>query len=339
MYEQVKAMMPATRIRVVLSLAVLAFGRSISAPAQNSPTASVIFRNAKPSIVLIIGSDNEGQPIVQGSGFIIGQNRIVTNHHVVAGAARATAVYADGSTSTVTAVVGDSESNDLILLMATTGNRPALHLGDESTLRQGDVVYAIGAPEGLQLTLTNGIVSAFRSINNLFLIQNTAVIGHGSSGGPLFDREGNVVGITSALLSDTPGIYFSVGVGDLKHLLRTPQLVASSFADWAKQNADSETKTSGSTNGPHNLADPAQIEKLLEEKKYDQAKAALVTLKATRPDAAIVHRLSGELDDKTGDIDGALRELSISVQKEPNDAVGQFYYAIALFEVRRFPEH
>jgi tetratricopeptide (TPR) repeat protein len=319
---------------VVLLCSSAFLSLTLPMPAQSNLPPSAIFRNAKPSIVVIFGSDSSGQPTVQGSGFIVAQDRIVTNHHVVAGTSGATAVFSDGETSNVIGVVVDSASNDLTVLVAKTGQRPALHLGDESTLQQGDAVYAIGAPEGLELTLTNGIVSAFRNIDDRFLIQTTAVIGHGSSGGPLFDREGKVVGITSALLSDTPGIYFSIGAGDLKHLLRTPQLVILPFAEWAKRNADAGTRTLSSSAGVPSEAD--QIEKLLQDKKFDQAKAAIQELFAQSPDSEIAHRLSGELNEKVGDINGALRELAISVQQVPTDAVGQFYYAIALFHSRRF---
>jgi S1-C subfamily serine protease/tetratricopeptide (TPR) repeat protein len=324
------------RIALVLWIAISPFVRPMPGFAQNNLSPSAVFRNAKPSIVLIIGSDSNGQPTVQGSGFIVAQDRIVTNHHVVAGSSGATAVFSDGATSEVTAVAVDSAANDLTVVMARTGQRPALHLGDELTLQQGDTVYAIGAPEGLELTLTNGIVSAFRNIDNRFLIQTTAVIGHGSSGGPLFDREGKVVGITSAMLSDTPGIYFSIGAGDLKHLLRTPQLVIVSFAEWAKQNADAGTKTPQPAISSPNSSEADHIEKLLQEKKFDQAKAALRTLIVQAPDSEIVHRLSGELNEKVGDVDGALRELGLSVQEEPTDAIGQFYYAIALYQKRKF---
>jgi S1-C subfamily serine protease len=226
------------RITRFLATAALLLGlvSSGSTLAQSSQSPATIFRKARPSIVLIVGGDGSGKPTVQGSGFIIGPDRIVTNHHVVAGTSTALAIFSDGESSPVTSVVADSATKDLIILAAATGQRPAVVLGDELALQQGDTVYAIGAPEGLDLTLTNGIVSAFRNIDGQFLIQSTAAIAHGSSGGPLFNSEGKVVGITSALLSDTPGIYFSVGAGDVKRLLRSAQLLVLPFTEWAKQN-------------------------------------------------------------------------------------------------------
>jgi tetratricopeptide (TPR) repeat protein len=321
-----------------LSVVTCCLLSSMSTCGQTNDPPSRIFRNARPSIVLIIGGDKSGNPTVQGSGFIIGRNQIVTNHHVVAGTFTVMAVFSDGASSPITSVISDSASKDLIILGASTSQRPALPLGDELSLEQGEAVYAIGAPRGLELTLTDGIVSAFRNMDEQFLIQSTAAIGHGSSGGPLFNREGKVVGITSSLLSDTPGIYFSVGVGDLKRLLRNPQLLVLDFSDWSKRNANTP-----STNGSGDIASSrttrtSLIEELISSKKFDEARTALQTLEAEEPDTAITHRLIGEFDQKTGNADAALRELQLSVEKDPSDSSSQFYFSISLYYARRFDE-
>lgn len=306
---------------------------------QSSESPSTIFRNAKPSIVFIIAGDATGNPTVQGSGFIIGKDRIVTNHHVVVGTSTALAVFSDGASSPITGVIADSATKDLIVLAASTGQRAAVSLGDELALQQGDPVYAIGAPRGLELTLTDGIVSAFRNMDDRFLIQSTAAIGHGSSGGPLFNREGKVVGITSALMSDTPGIYFSVGVGDLKRLLRNPQLLVLDFSEWAKRNTSRPANGTGSGDAASPTANKAsQIDQLIHDKKFDEARTAIEALEAAEPDSAVTHRLIGEFDQKTGHSDEALSELQLSVEKDPTDSLSQFYFAISLYDARRFDE-
>jgi S1-C subfamily serine protease len=203
------------------------------AEAALSPTEILI--KAKPSVVMIIGKNSEGSTTIQGSGFIVAQDRIVTNHHVAEDMAIADVVFSDGTSSKVSGVVCDSDAEDLVVLEAKTNNLAASPLGDESTLQQGDAVFAIGAPKGLELTLTNGIVSAFRNMGSRFLIQSTAAIWHGSSGGPLFSDQGKVVGITSAFFADAPGIYLSVSVGDLKRLLRTPETRIASLSEWSRQ--------------------------------------------------------------------------------------------------------
>ena len=191
--------------------------------AQNTPSA--IYERTHLSIVVIVSADKDAKPIAQGSGFVVSRNRIATNHHVIEEAAAVIIVFADGGTSAVEGIVADSPKKDLTILSVETGTRPALKFGDELSVRQGDPVYAIGAPRGLELSITNGIVSGFRHIEDEFMIQNTAPIAPGSSGGPLFDREGHVIGVTTSLLTDTPGIYFSIGAGDVRRLIRTPNIV------------------------------------------------------------------------------------------------------------------
>jgi S1-C subfamily serine protease len=190
----------------------------------NSPSA--IYDRTHQSVVVIVSADKDAKPTGQGSGFIVSKNRVVTNHHVIDGAAVVIIVFADGGASEIDRIAADSPARDITILSVYTGTRPALSLGDELSVRQGDPVYALGAPRGLELSITNGIVSGFRHIDEEFMIQNTAPIAPGSSGGPLFDGEGRVIGVTTSLLTDSPGIYFSIGVGEVRRLLRTPNIVA-----------------------------------------------------------------------------------------------------------------
>jgi Trypsin-like peptidase domain len=220
-----------------------ALGRQ-SAKSSADLAPSQIFSRARPAVVVIVADDKSSQREALGSGFLVSRDRIATNHHVVEGMKEAYVVFSDGMVKRVSGVVADSIQQDLIILTTETGNRPSLAFGDELSLHQGDAVYALGAPKGLQLSFTNGIVSSFRKSEGQFLIQTTAPIAPGSSGGPLFDRAGRVVGVTTSMLSDAPGIYFSVGIGDLRRLLRTPQGVALPFEEWAKrQDGESRTKS------------------------------------------------------------------------------------------------
>jgi S1-C subfamily serine protease len=205
-----------------LFLLVLLTPGRCNAQVRPSSTAAAIYERNHESVVVIIVSDKETNPLAQGSGFIAAQDRIVTNHHVLEEASNAIVIFADGSASAVEGVVADSPTMDLAILAVKTGARAALRIGDELSVRQGDPVYALGAPHGLELSLTNGIVSGFRRLDKQFMIQTTAAIAPGSSGGPLFDQEGRVIGVTTSLINESPGIYFSIGSGDVSRLLRTP---------------------------------------------------------------------------------------------------------------------
>lgn len=239
--------------------------QTVSGRAGANLTPSQVFSRARPSVVVIVAADQNGQREALGSGFVVGYGRIATNHHVVEGMKEAYVVFSDGDVKPVSKVVADSGQQDLIVLGVETGNRAPLAFGDELSLQQGDTVYALGAPEGLELTFTNGIVSAFRKSDAQFLIQTTAPIAPGSSGGPLFDRTGRVVGVTTSLLAGAPGIYFSVGIGDLKRLLRTPEGIARPFGEWSNQQATERTSESPSVVVPNDAPSSPTTAPSLEE--------------------------------------------------------------------------
>lgn len=150
-----------------------------------------------------------------GSGFIISESgEIVTNNHVVQGADKVTVKLADGRSFTAK-VVGTDKLTDLALLRVEAGEKlPAIDFGASSSLRAGDEVFAVGNPFGLGGTVTSGIVSATsRNINSGpydDFIQTDAAINQGNSGGPLFNSEGKVVGVNTAIYSPDGG---SVGIG------------------------------------------------------------------------------------------------------------------------------
>ncbi|HEX3809751.1 MAG TPA: Do family serine endopeptidase [Rhizomicrobium sp.] len=150
-----------------------------------------------------------------GSGFIIDPSGlIVTNNHVIADADQITVTLNDG-TSLPAKLVGRDEKTDLALLrVKPVKPLPSTHWGDSDKARVGDWVIAIGNPFGLGSTVTAGIVSARNRDINAGpyddFIQTDAPINRGNSGGPLFDMDGNVVGVNSEIYSPSGG---SVGIG------------------------------------------------------------------------------------------------------------------------------
>jgi putative serine protease PepD len=180
---------------------------------------------------------SSGASQAQGSGFVLDSDgHIVTNEHVVDGADSVSVKFADGTTRTAK-VVGTDPSTDLAVIKVDAP-ASALHplaLGDSSKVEIGDAVVAIGSPEGLQNTLTTGVVSALhRQItapNNYTIddaIQTDAAINHGNSGGPLFNAYGDVIGVTSQIQSQgggNEGIGFAVPSNTVKSI--ATQLIAS----------------------------------------------------------------------------------------------------------------
>jgi serine protease Do len=160
----------------------------------------------------------DASPIVKGyvgSGFVIDPSGlIVTNYHVVENSFEITVTFSDGARlegKTLSA----SRLADLALVRVEADHPlPAAHWGNSDLLQVGDQVFAAGNPFGIGLSVSAGIVSGLnRDIQNSpydDLIQTDATINHGNSGGPLFDMQGSVVGVDSAILSPTAG---SVGIG------------------------------------------------------------------------------------------------------------------------------
>jgi serine protease Do len=162
--------------------------------------------------------DNDQPRRVQslGSGFVVDgvEGIIITNNHVIEGADEITANFNDG-TKLRAEIIGTDEKTDLAVLKVEPETPlKAVDFGDSDAIRVGDWVMAIGNPFGLGGTVTVGIVSARnRDINSGpydNFIQTDASINRGNSGGPLFDMEGNVIGINTAIISPSGG---SIGIG------------------------------------------------------------------------------------------------------------------------------
>ena len=174
-------------------------------------TARMVAQLSLPSVVLLIMSDANGQPIALGSGFSVMDGVVATNVHVIAGAAQGRVKVAGQSrTYSVTGTVGIDETNDLALLKVTGQTAPALVLGQSDSMSVGDDVYVAGNPEGLEGTLSSGIVSAVRQVQEHKLLQITAPISPGSSGGPVLNAQGEVIGIAVATFRGGQNLNFAV---------------------------------------------------------------------------------------------------------------------------------
>ncbi len=163
-----------------------------------------------------------------GSGFILNPaGEILTNNHVVSGAAQLTVTLADKKVYQAK-VLGTDPHNDLALIKIEAGHKlPTLHLGDSDNLVVGQKVLAIGNPFNFEGTLTTGIVSSInRNIQTEQerlegMIQTDAAINPGNSGGPLLDSHGNVIGINTAIYGSqgSVGIGFAMPINKAKSML------------------------------------------------------------------------------------------------------------------------
>src|ERR1035438_3747689 len=208
--------------------AVLLLVAAVSA--QNSPRTSkspdldipAIAREANGSVVSIVASDKDGHPLAQGSGFLISKDgQVVTNYHVIRNGSSAVVKFPDSTLFAVDGVLVTHEDRDVTIIKVRGNGFKALTLGDSDRLRVGEEVVAIGNPLSLESTVSNGIVSAFRTDENEGgkFVQITAPISPGSSGGPLFNMAGEVGGITTSHLVGGDNLNFAIPINDVKPML------------------------------------------------------------------------------------------------------------------------
>jgi S1-C subfamily serine protease len=197
-----------------------------SSPASNAADADLldaysraviaVVHKVGPSVVSILGPAGE-EPGGSGSGFLLTPDGYaLTNSHVVHGRRQLRAVTPEGD-SLGADLVGDDPVTDLALVRLRARDLPLAELGDSEGLQVGQLVIAMGNPFGFQSTVSTGIVSALgramrsqggRLIENI--IQHTAPLNPGSSGGPLMDSRGRVMGVNTAIIALAQGLGFAV---------------------------------------------------------------------------------------------------------------------------------
>ena len=183
-------------------------------------TPQQIAQKAFHSTVLLVMEDANGQPLSLGSGFFIEDGQIATNLHVVEGSARGYAKLVGKETKfNIEGYTAIDEKRDLIILKVTAFGTQTISLGNSDYAQVGETVYAVGNPRGLEGTFSEGIISSIRPIGSDKLIQITAPLSPGSSGGPILNRSGEVIGVSVLTIRDGQNLNFAIPSNYLKNLL------------------------------------------------------------------------------------------------------------------------
>jgi putative serine protease PepD len=292
-----------------------------------------------PSVVSILaeGTAESGS----GSGFVIRPNGyILTNNHVVdlvSGGGDLTVVFSDGK-RLPGKVVGTNSSYDLAVVKVDRGGLPTVALGDSSGVRVGDIAIAIGAPLGLDGTVTSGIISALdrpvtageqtadaqSDVSYINAIQTDAAINPGNSGGPLLDATGAVIGVNSAIASlavggeaGNIGLGFAIPSNSAKRIAdeliatgrsRTPLMGVQLDMAFADSGARVDTVTAGSAADDAGL-EPGDIIVRVDDRSIDDSTELVVAIRSYAPGETVEVAFVRDGQEKTvtlvlGDDDG-----------------------------------
>jgi len=179
-------------------------------PIENLPT---LIKIIKPSVVIVFAYDDKGEFLKLGSGFFLSQSGdIITNYHVLQGADSAEVKTSDGKTYPITYIIAGDEQSDIICLSVDIPSQYVHPLSLSATVPEvGERIIVYGSPLGLEKTVSDGIVSAIREVPGYGkLIQITAPISPGSSGSPVLNMKGEVIGIATFQFIEGQNLNFAI---------------------------------------------------------------------------------------------------------------------------------
>ena len=214
--------------RQVRTLFLILVSSALFTPSVYGQGAKAIAAKSFPSVVLLLMEDAQGQPISLGSGFFVEGGYVATNVHVVRGASRGTVkLIGKPDKGEIVGIAAVDVARDLVLLTVKDLSAPPLPLGKSKHVTVGEEIYAIGNPQGLEGTISQGIVSGVRRVANTEILQITAPIAPGSSGGPVLDQKGQVIGVAVATFRGGQNLNFAIPIDYLVELLSKPKALSS----------------------------------------------------------------------------------------------------------------
>ncbi|MGR3174155.1 MAG: S1C family serine protease [Candidatus Scalindua sp.] len=189
--------------------------------------ADRIFKENSKAVVVVTAYDEKGNAIRQGSGFIVRRDgAVVTNYHVIS-KARDIKVKAGDKVFDVEGLIFTDKENDLVILKVKAKDMPVVKLGIVEKANIGEHVYVISSPVGLENTISDGLLSGIRKIDEKTeILQITAPISPGSSGGPVFNINGEVIGVVTFLIQSAQNLNFAMPVKLIKDKISSKRVTA-----------------------------------------------------------------------------------------------------------------
>lgn len=202
-------------IRIIFLFLFLVSVIGITAQTSNPPalTPKQVAQRTLPSIVILVINNGDSLPVTTGSGFFVDENTIITNYHVVKNARLlAFKIYGSDEVYSVIGTVGIDSVNDLALLKVKGVKGKPLKLNGAYQLSIGDDVFTASSPKGLEGSFSQGLISGLRKTSKEDLIQITAPISHGSSGGAILNNQAEVIAVAVGGIDEGQSLNFAVPI-------------------------------------------------------------------------------------------------------------------------------
>jgi hypothetical protein len=295
--------------------------QNIKQKSESAFDAKSLFKKVKDSVVMVVSYDSMNKPLSMGSGFYVGNgDAVATNLHVIEKACALEIKSLKGSVIKIEYIVGIDREHDVVLLATPVRGMP-LKLANR-TPEIGEKIIAIGNPKGLEGTLSDGIVSGVRGDGQSTYYQITAPISQGSSGGPVLNDKGEVLGISSFFVKEGQNLNFAMPAEYIQQLLRSQDKIkVSQVPSNAKTEAQTQTENTEKLvcycNGVQNIFDVDFASSTV--RSAGGTKRAIIkedTISWRTPESAPYHgELAWIIDRYTGSLTLVLIEGSRSVYR------------------------
>jgi len=284
----------------------------------------------RPAVALVSVSDNSGKLVKTGTGFFVSKDgKLITNSHVIEGAATATAKLENGATYAIRGVLKAAPDKDLVILQADAKDVPFLSISKQPMAEVGSRVAVIGSPLGLEGTVSEGIISGQRALEkDDQWLQMTAPVSPGSSGSPVVDQDGKVVGVATFIVDKAQALNFA------RPVEYVAQLIDESAA--ATEPAPLWTIASNPKNVVLNDPDFLAAERALEKDDTADALKLLNGIAPKYPENALLLFKFGAVYGKLNLMEDAVQAYQHALKLQPTSGMGWTNLGIALTKLNRF---
>ena len=286
-------------------------------------------KRIEPSVVVILTYDEKGEALGQGSGFFISQDGdVITNRHVLSGAIRAEVKIAEGKVYPVMQVRAEDTEGDLLRLSVDIPEEAVHFLTiSTSTPQAGEQVFIIGNPLGLEKTVSDGIISAVREVPGFGrIIQTTAPVSPGSSGSPVININGEVIGVATFIIIEGQNLNFAIPGERIARL--TPDK-GKTLAEWEAGGTDGTSSAEGfySTGLSY-----------LWVEEYEEALLYFEEAVEKDPDYVEAYFQIGYCNTELGRYEEAIEAYKQAIRLEPDDAEAHYGLGVSYGLLGRYDE-